>query len=318
MVGVTPDGQSVADALQVLDDTAAGPVDVGAVLEDDVDVRDAEVGEPSHGLHARRRDQRGDDRVGHLVLDEVRAPPVPLGDDDHLHVGDVRDGVERCARAWSTRPTAAPGRTAPRPGWRAPGDERSIMEGSFASRCRLSPASRLQQVFRTRSSPSTLVPSARHPHRRGRVAARPRDRAITPTRLPRLMPEVLRAEPLTAARNGDRDVPAARHADVDVPVVLAGLAAEQRRVGAHRGHVHRRHGRHVEPHGHLRVGHGRAVLRRAHGRPACCRRGWAGRGRCGSRCAGPWPAGDPRSHRTPGPAPRRTPPSPRASGSRCR
>ena len=59
--GVGPDRrvdavrQLAADALQVLDDAAAGPVDVGAVLEDDVDVRDAEVGEAADRLHLRRR-----------------------------------------------------------------------------------------------------------------------------------------------------------------------------------------------------------------------------------------------------------------------
>src|SRR5207302_5334136 len=47
-------GKLPANALQVLDDPAAGPVDVGVVLEDDVDVRNAEVGEPANGFHVRR------------------------------------------------------------------------------------------------------------------------------------------------------------------------------------------------------------------------------------------------------------------------
>ena len=88
-------GQLAADALQVLDDAAARPVDVGAVLEDDVDVRDAEIGEAADRLHVRRRDERRDDRIGDLVLDQIGTAARPLGRDDHLHVRDVRHRVER-------------------------------------------------------------------------------------------------------------------------------------------------------------------------------------------------------------------------------
>ena len=90
-----PLGEPRAQALQELDDTAARPVDVGAVLEDDVDVRDPEVGEPADGLHLRCRDQGRHDRIGDLVFDEVGAAALPLGRDDDLDVGDVGHGVER-------------------------------------------------------------------------------------------------------------------------------------------------------------------------------------------------------------------------------
>ena len=90
----TPAGSCAADLREVLEHARARPVQVGAVLEDDVDVAEAEVGEPADGLHPRRAQQRRDDRVGHLVLDDVRAAVPPRVDDD-LRVGEVRQRVER-------------------------------------------------------------------------------------------------------------------------------------------------------------------------------------------------------------------------------
>ena len=96
-VGFTPAGQLGANRAHVLEHAAARPVDVGAVLEDDVDERHPEHRLAAHRLHLGRGDQRGRDRVGDLVLDQIGALPHPLGEDDHLHVGEIRDGVERRA-----------------------------------------------------------------------------------------------------------------------------------------------------------------------------------------------------------------------------
>ena len=81
--------------VHVLEHAAARPVQVGAVLEDHVDERQPEERLPAHGAHARRGEQRRRDRVGDLVLDQIRAAARPLGRDDHLHVGQVGDRVER-------------------------------------------------------------------------------------------------------------------------------------------------------------------------------------------------------------------------------
>ena len=43
--------------------------------------------------------------IGDLVLDQVRAPPRPLGEDDDLDVREIGDRVERRARAARTSPT---------------------------------------------------------------------------------------------------------------------------------------------------------------------------------------------------------------------
>ena len=81
------------DLRQVLDDARPGPVEVGAVLEDHVDVGEPEVRVPAHGLHARRAEQRAGDRIGHLVLDDVGRPVPPRVDDD-LGIRQVGQRVE--------------------------------------------------------------------------------------------------------------------------------------------------------------------------------------------------------------------------------
>ena len=43
----------------------------------------------------RRGEHRGDDRIGHLILDDIGRLAHPFGVDDHLNVGDVRQRVER-------------------------------------------------------------------------------------------------------------------------------------------------------------------------------------------------------------------------------
>ena len=50
-------GRQVASyALHVFDDAGAGPIEVGIVIEDDVDEREAEEGIPAYDLDVRRGD----------------------------------------------------------------------------------------------------------------------------------------------------------------------------------------------------------------------------------------------------------------------
>ena len=81
--------------LEVFGHARARPVKVRAILENDKDVRIAEHGLRSHAFDVRSRQQRGDDRISHLVLDHVRGLARPGRVDDHLHVADVGQRVER-------------------------------------------------------------------------------------------------------------------------------------------------------------------------------------------------------------------------------
>ena len=92
-LGADAFGEPRLDLREVLEHPGAGPVDVGAVLEDDVDVGEPEIREPADGLDLRGAEQRRDDGVGHLVLDDV-GRAVPLREDDDLGVGEVGERVE--------------------------------------------------------------------------------------------------------------------------------------------------------------------------------------------------------------------------------
>ena len=87
-------GQSRKDFREIFERAAARPVEVGPVLEDHVDVGEAEVGEAADGLDLRGTQHRGDDRIGDLILDDVRAS-VPAGVDDDLRIGQIGNRVQR-------------------------------------------------------------------------------------------------------------------------------------------------------------------------------------------------------------------------------
>ena len=88
-------GQPPGDLLHVLQDARPRPIQIGAVLEDDEDVGIAEHRLRSHGLYVRSREKRRDDRIRDLVFDDAGRLARPRGVDDHFHVGNVRQRVER-------------------------------------------------------------------------------------------------------------------------------------------------------------------------------------------------------------------------------
>ena len=89
-----PLGETSGHPLHVLEHARARPIDVGAVLKDDVDEREAEEGVTPDDLHLGCGEKSRDDGIGDLVFDQVGAAAFPLRKDDHLDIGEVRDGVE--------------------------------------------------------------------------------------------------------------------------------------------------------------------------------------------------------------------------------
>ncbi len=88
-------GEATRGEVQVLQHPRARPVDVGAVLEDDVDERRAEERKSAHDLGLGHRQHRARQRIGDLVLDDLRRLARILGVDDDLDVREVGQGVER-------------------------------------------------------------------------------------------------------------------------------------------------------------------------------------------------------------------------------
>ena len=159
--------QSLGRRVEIFEDAAARPVDVGAVLEDDVDERHAEEREPAHHLGARHGQHRRGQRIGDLVLDHLRCLAGKLGVDDDLRVREVGNGVER-QRAH--RPHARHHRegrgdehqhqVSGRPGDET-GDHRlaSVLDGAvkpFSAACRLLSASMRKLPLTTTRSPSAM------------------------------------------------------------------------------------------------------------------------------------------------------------------
>ena len=71
------------------------PIEVGAVLEQDIDERIAEERIAPHHPRSRHRQELGGKRVSHLVFDDAGRLAWVLCVHDHLYVGEVRNRVHR-------------------------------------------------------------------------------------------------------------------------------------------------------------------------------------------------------------------------------
>ncbi|EKD38142.1 MAG: hypothetical protein ACD_75C00848G0002 [uncultured bacterium] len=92
--------------LQIFEDPAACPVDVGPFLENRIDEGTALVGEAADHLDLGGGKEGRGDRVGDLVLDQVGRPPHPFGENDDLGFAEIGNGIERRA---GKRPPAPAG-----------------------------------------------------------------------------------------------------------------------------------------------------------------------------------------------------------------
>src|ERR1700753_3287966 len=69
--------QSPADLLEVFDDARTRPIEVCSILEDDINIGIPEHGLRTHGFNVRRGQQARHDRIGDLILNDVRWLPIP-------------------------------------------------------------------------------------------------------------------------------------------------------------------------------------------------------------------------------------------------
>ena len=89
--------QASLHLVQIFQHARTRPVQVRAIVEQHIDEGVAEEGKAAHGLGTRHRQHRGGQRIGHLVLDDLGRLARVAGADDHLHVGEVGQGIHRCA-----------------------------------------------------------------------------------------------------------------------------------------------------------------------------------------------------------------------------
>ena len=101
-----PRRQRLRHEVQPLEDTRAREVEVGRVLEDHVDHREAEGRRRADHPHPGQPLQAHRQRIRDLVLDLLGGPPRPVREHDHLVVGEIRDRVDRRGQERPVAPAA--------------------------------------------------------------------------------------------------------------------------------------------------------------------------------------------------------------------
>ena len=86
--------QARLDLVQILKHARARPVRIGAVLEQNVDERIAEHRVATHRLRSWHRQHRRGQRIGDLILDNLRCLAWKRRANDYLHIGQVGNRVE--------------------------------------------------------------------------------------------------------------------------------------------------------------------------------------------------------------------------------
>jgi len=89
-----PGREDGAGAGEEFADPGAGPVQIRAFLEDDVEERAAVDGFPANRLDLGGAEELRLERESDLVLHQISGPPGPFRDHDDLGVGKIRQGIE--------------------------------------------------------------------------------------------------------------------------------------------------------------------------------------------------------------------------------
>ena len=72
-----------------------GEIEVHAIVEDDRDHREVELGRRPHRAHTGQPAQLVDQRIGQLILDLARTATHPVGEDDHLVLAEIGNRIDR-------------------------------------------------------------------------------------------------------------------------------------------------------------------------------------------------------------------------------
>src|ERR1700730_7213885 len=87
--------QRAAHRIQIFNDARSRPINVGTVFEDDVNERFAEHRFAAHELYFGRGDEDRGNWISDLVLDQIGRTSLPIRVNNHLHVTEIWNGVER-------------------------------------------------------------------------------------------------------------------------------------------------------------------------------------------------------------------------------
>ena len=93
-------GQAALHLAQIFEYPAARPIEIGRVIEQDIDEAVSDERIAAHHARARHRQHRRRERVRNLVLDDLRGLARIGGADDDLDVGQVGQRID-CCRAQS-------------------------------------------------------------------------------------------------------------------------------------------------------------------------------------------------------------------------
>src|SRR5581483_10260674 len=93
--GIHTLGERPAHRIQILDDPRARPIDVRAVFKNDVNKRFAEHRFAANKLYFRHGNEDAGNRIRDLIFDKIRRASFPLGVNDHLHVAQIGNGIQR-------------------------------------------------------------------------------------------------------------------------------------------------------------------------------------------------------------------------------
>src|SRR5260370_6170653 len=87
--------QRAAHRIQIFNDARSRPINVGTVLEDDVNERFAEHRFAAHELYFGRGDEDRGNWISDLVLDQIGRTSLPIRVDDHLDIAQIGNCIER-------------------------------------------------------------------------------------------------------------------------------------------------------------------------------------------------------------------------------